>query len=330
MTVQLTIIGMGQIGTSIGLALADHKEKIFRVGHDRKHEILREVEKMGAVDKIILNLHAAVEEADIVILAIPMDEIRKTMELIAPDMKEGSVLMDTSVCMTKVGEWAKELLPEERYFVSISPSLNPAYINEMGVGYEAAHADLFENGLVSITTPPGMPADAVRLATELTSILKASPYFADPAEFDGLIAGTYVLPQILSAALANSVMDQPGWTEARKLGGKNFYQGLEQLFYLEEEKIFGQNALNNPENNVRVINNLIMALQDLRDAISEGNELELHSLMEKAQMGRSKWYADRKSGEWHKGASQVELPSAGETLSRFLTGGLFQKKKDKK
>ena len=330
MTVQLTIIGMGQIGTSIGLALADQKEKIFRVGHDRKHEILREVEKMGAVDKTVLNLHAAVEEADIVILAIPIDEIRKTMELIAPDLKEGSVLMDTSVCMTRVGEWAKELLPEERYFVSICPSVNPAYINNMDLGYETAHADFFEKGLISITTPAGMPADAVRLATELTSILKASPYFADPAEFDGLIAGTYVLPQILSAALANSVMDQPGWKEARKLAGKYFYHGVEQLFYLEEEKIFGQTALHNPENTVRVINNLIIALQDLRNAVSEGNELELHSLIEKAQTGRSKWYGDRKSGEWQKSSAQVDIPTAGEAFSRFLTGGLFQKKKDKK
>jgi prephenate dehydrogenase len=34
MTIQITVIGLGQVGASIGLALLDHKEKIFRCGHD--------------------------------------------------------------------------------------------------------------------------------------------------------------------------------------------------------------------------------------------------------------------------------------------------------
>ena len=34
MTVQITIIGMGQIGASIGLALGEHKDLFMRVGHD--------------------------------------------------------------------------------------------------------------------------------------------------------------------------------------------------------------------------------------------------------------------------------------------------------
>jgi prephenate dehydrogenase len=32
MSVQVTIVGLGQIGTSIGLALADHREMVRRAG----------------------------------------------------------------------------------------------------------------------------------------------------------------------------------------------------------------------------------------------------------------------------------------------------------
>ena len=38
MPVQITIIGLGQIGASMGLALAAHKDAILRVGHDKKLE----------------------------------------------------------------------------------------------------------------------------------------------------------------------------------------------------------------------------------------------------------------------------------------------------
>ena len=36
MTVQISIIGTGQIGTSIGLALAEHQDMFYRVGHDKE------------------------------------------------------------------------------------------------------------------------------------------------------------------------------------------------------------------------------------------------------------------------------------------------------
>ena len=76
MTVNLTIIGLGQIGTSVGLALADQSEVVFRLGHDREISKARKAEKMGALDKVSINLPSAVREADLVLLALPVDQIR--------------------------------------------------------------------------------------------------------------------------------------------------------------------------------------------------------------------------------------------------------------
>ncbi len=41
MAVQLTIVGLGQIGTSVGLALADQTELLYRVGHDLDGQVIR-------------------------------------------------------------------------------------------------------------------------------------------------------------------------------------------------------------------------------------------------------------------------------------------------
>ena len=49
MPVQLTIIGLGQIGTSVGLALAGKKDLIFRMGHDKENGNAKKAEKTGGV-----------------------------------------------------------------------------------------------------------------------------------------------------------------------------------------------------------------------------------------------------------------------------------------
>ena len=127
MPIQITIIGLGQIGASIGLALAKIKDQAIRIGNDREPGIARQAEKSGAVDKTMINLPSAVKDADIVILALPVDEIRETMEVIAQDLKPGVVLIDTSPVQGGLLQWAQELLPgNDRYFVALTPSLNPA------------------------------------------------------------------------------------------------------------------------------------------------------------------------------------------------------------
>ena len=130
MTVQVTIIGLGQIGTSIGLALAEHTDLVRRIGHDKDHSVARAAEKLGALDEVKINLPDSVREADIVLLSLPVSEIRETLEVIAQDLKEGAVVMDTAPVKGSVTQWAKELLPSERFYVSLVPVINPEYLHE--------------------------------------------------------------------------------------------------------------------------------------------------------------------------------------------------------
>lgn len=329
MTIKMTIIGLGQIGASIGLGLSEQKEKIQRIGHDIKSDVMRKAEKMDAVDRTIYNLHDAVDDADIVILAIPIDQVKNTLELIASDLKEGSVILDSSNNMISVGQWAKQYVPPERYFATITPTVNPQYIDDFQTGIDTAHADLFKKGFFVITSPAGMPSDAIRLATELADLLGATPLYADPLEYDGLSAATNLLPQLMAAALVNATMDQPGWREARKIAGKTYYRVTEPLLYLEEEKDFGTAARLNQENAVRVINDLMFALKDIRDAISEEDSGELEKLMLNATAARDNWLQQRYSADWDR-EHRAEVPSSGESLARFFTGGLFKKRDDKK
>ena len=330
MTVQITVIGLGQVGTSIGLALEPQKERILRVGHDRKADIARQVEKMGAFDKIINNPHAAVEQADIVVLALHEDQIRNTLELIKDDLKEGAVVMDTSTSMIKVGSWMKELLPPDRYFATISPTINPVYMDTLRLGPDEAHADLFKKSALVITSPVGMPADAIRLASELAALLGAEPFYADPYEFDGLIAQSKVLPMLLSAAFVNSTTGKPGWREGRRLAGKYFHHLTSPMMFLPEGETLEKLAMMDKDNVVRVLNDMMYAIMDFRDAIQDEDREKLDALVKQARDSQAEWYNQRMAGDWDKDPNKPQLPSTGENLARFFTGGLFKKRDEKK
>jgi prephenate dehydrogenase len=197
MPVQLTIIGLGQIGTSVGLALAGKKDLILRMGHDKENGNAKLAEKMGALDKTHYNLPASVRDADIVLLSIPFDGIRETLEFISQDLKEGAVVMDTAPVKGPVFEWAKQYIPEGRYYVGLIPALNPAYVHEMKAGIDAAHADLFQKGLIGIVAPPGTPGEAVKLAADFSRLVGAEPMFAERA-VDSLMAAC-ICPQLVHA-----------------------------------------------------------------------------------------------------------------------------------
>jgi prephenate dehydrogenase len=328
MTVQVTVLGLGQVGTSIGLALAKQKAQITRVGLDRETDTAHKAEKMGAFDRISPNLRAAVENADIVILAVPLDEIKETLQSIAPELKEESVVMDTSPLKVAVAAWAKEVLSAKRYFVSITPSLNPLYLDYLDNGPDSAHEDLFENSLMVVTHPSDTPADAIQLACDLVALLGAQPLFADDSESDGLQAAQHQLPRLVSAALLNAATTQPGWKEGRKLAGALFARVTSAAETFDERELLGQAALLNRENVLRVIDNLLEALQQLRQAIADQDSQALQKLLEQARTSRIDWMGQRMTAKWDTTFAQVSMPSALERLGRLI--GLRDRTKNRK
>jgi prephenate dehydrogenase len=327
MAVQLTIVGLGQIGTSVGLALADQTEIIHRLGHDREIRIARRAEKMGALDKVSINLPAAVEEADLVLLALPVDQIRETLETVRNDLKEGAVVMDTGPAKQVVASWVGELLPEGRFYVGLSPVLNPVYLHDIDFGTEAAHPDLFRDGLMGIVSPPGVPSEAIKLAADLTRLLGATPLFADPLEMDGLVAATHILPQLLAAGLLNATVGQPGWQEGRKVAGRSYAEVSAPVMYPTEPKTLTTAAMLNRENVVRVLDGLIASINAIRNDLSTEDSKTLEERLNRAREGRTAWLRGRMAADWAaEETASVEAPSTSEIFGRFIGRG--KKKED--
>src|SRR5512138_1663628 len=254
MSIQITIVGLGQIGASIGLALKAHNLDIGLVGHDKEMSTAKEAQRMGAVDDVKFNLPASVREAKIVILALPFSGMRETLEVIAPDLEEGAIVLDTAPSKATIAAWAKELIPAGRFYIGLTPAINPDYLHGTEYGVKAARADLFDRGLMVVNAPIGTPEYVFNLAMDLVLMFGATPLLMDTAEADGVFAAMHLLPQLAASALLDATVDKPGWQEARKLAGRPYAMVTAGLAYHDNMDSLGESALENRENIVRLLN----------------------------------------------------------------------------
>lgn len=322
MALQASIIGLGQIGASIGLALKEHTDLLRRVGNDKEPTVARLAVKIGAVDSIEVNLPNTVREADLVILSLPLDQLRETLEIIAPDLHEGCVVMDTAPVKEVAAAWAGELLPTGRHYVGLTPVINAAYLHDVGAGIDAARADLFRGGLMAIVAPPNTDSAAIKMAADLTRLLGAAPLFADPLELDGLMAATYLLPQLVAAGVLNATVDQPGWREGRKVAGRAYAEVTAPISQVMDVQALSQTAMLNRDNALRMLDSAIAALQAMRGDIEAGAAEALNDRLVRARAGRDSWWKGRINRNWTSDAvADVDVQQVPGVFNRLLGFG---------
>jgi prephenate dehydrogenase len=318
MTVKIAIIGLGQIGASIGLALANHKDQVTTIGYDAAGEVNRKAHDMKAIEKIGHGLYATVEKADMVILALPLDQVRETLQAMAQDVREQAVVIDTAPVKSAVVAWVEEFLPPNRHYVGLSLAFNPLLLDETGSGIDSARADLFQNGLAAITTPPGTSSEAIKLAASFVTLLGSHIYFTDLAEADGIIATIHSLPALAAVAMVETVIGRPGWTDIRKLAGRHFMSAMHQLDG-EKGLALAEAFQKNRINTLRVLDEYIAALQSLRDEVEKEEKSSLQERFNAALHARAEWQRERGDSSWQENDSPKQAPP---TFNDILRGPL--------
>jgi prephenate dehydrogenase len=315
---RITIVGLGLIGGSIGLALHQTGNDYEVVGHDREHTVASQARKRGAVSKAEWNLISACEGADLIVLATPVMAVKETLTAIAPYLKPGCLVTDTASIKGPVMAWAQEILPETVHFVGGDPiiSQEASTGGSLPTGIEGARADLFQGGLYCLTPSPETAPQAVQLATDLVHLLGARPFFLDAAEHDGLVAGIDHLPFVLSAALMGTTITSPAWREMRKLAGDAF-QSVTR-FSSGDAAIYRDACLTNGENIVRWIDACLARLKELREVIVAQEAEELEETFEEAMSVRDEWLRDRAEGRWEPAEETPASPPERSFMRRLI------------
>jgi prephenate dehydrogenase len=331
MPTQITIIGLGQIGGSIGMALQNKKTSLQRTGFDKDSSVAKAAESLDVVDQI-RSLTAAVREADLVLLCLPLGELRSTLQKIGLHLKKNAVVIDTAPLKSSMLEWTKEILPADRFYIGLVPAVTTEALATTETGFKAARPDLFKNTVMIVDAPPGTPAEVEQVAMNLVRLLGAHPMLADMAESDGLMTMAHILPQLAAAALLDATVDRPGWMEARKLAGRPFAGVTGGLAYYDDPASLREAALANRSVVAHALDVMIASLTDLRDDIEKGDEQGIGERLEQAFEARERWLDERGAAEWLKeGGNTVELPELGEQILLTLFGNrIIDRNKKKK
>jgi cyclohexadieny/prephenate dehydrogenase len=193
----LTIVGVGLIGGSIGLA-AKKRGVVQRVlGAGRDPAKLEQARRLGAIDEAALDLAAAVRDADLVVFCTPVDRIAAQVKEAAAHCKTGAILTDAGSTKREIVQTVEADLPAKVRFVGGHP-----LAGSEKKGVEHAHADLFVDRWTVLTPTARTSLDAVSKVQSFWQALGSRLRIMTPADHDQALALTSHLPHLLASLLA--------------------------------------------------------------------------------------------------------------------------------
>jgi prephenate dehydrogenase len=216
---QITIIGTGLIGGSFALAVkaAGYEAKI--IGCDRQ-TVLDRAKAMHAIDMGTEDPVEAIQGSDLIVLATPVGAIIDLIERIGP-------LAPLNALITDVGSTKKEIIERARSVFGDQASRrflgsHPMAGKEHG-GLENAESKLFLNAVWLLVPQPEQSLEQapVKEYCMLLEKIGARLLKLDPGPHDRLCAWISHLPQMISTALAATLVDEFGNDpELRAIGGR--------------------------------------------------------------------------------------------------------------
>lgn len=214
---RITIIGVGLIGGSLGLALkADGNADITGVDGDRAG--LDAAVARGAIDRGTTDAVAGVAGADIVILCTPVLQIPGLVARIAPHLRPGAIITDVGSTKRYVGEQITRLLPAGVHYVGGHPMAG-----REKSGIAAADGGLFRGKWYIFTPDDNTPPAAVDLVANLIRRTGAKVTVMAADRHDSCAAVISHIPHVVAAGLVNLLDCYPGEAEAMvRLAGGGF------------------------------------------------------------------------------------------------------------
>lgn len=193
----LLVVGLGLIGGSAALVLRRSGRFRAVLGADVSEEAVVTARSIEAVDRGGTDPAPLLAEADVVLLAIPVDRIPAWIERRGRALEPGTVLLDTGSTKRGVVE-AMGGLPEGVEGVGGHPLAG----SERG-GAEHARADLFRDAPWALVETPRTGPRARTVAEAVVDAAGARPVWVGAEEHDRAVAATSHLPYLLSSAMAS-------------------------------------------------------------------------------------------------------------------------------
>jgi prephenate dehydrogenase len=201
---RISIVGLGLIGGSWGLALKARGVKARRVGCDRP-EVLERALAAGVVDEGTADARTAARDADLVILATPVGAILDLLSQLKGEVSPRALVTDAGSTKRLICQRAREHFGDEPLFLGGHP-----LAGKERSGLENADAKLFENARYVLTplSPDHLTDARVKAFSSLLEAVGARPFVTEASTHDRAMAFLSHLPQLVSTGLSSMIAEQ--------------------------------------------------------------------------------------------------------------------------
>ncbi len=256
---QITIIGLGGIGASIGLAYQHAELGDLVRGYDIDANALQGALGMGAIDEPIDCMDKCAD-ADVIIMATPPRAVPELFQRLAPRLRPDTVMTDVVSVKQPVLEWARAHLPYPNRFVGGHPIAGTERH-----GYQAARADLFQGAQWVLTPTPETDSDAIGRVESLIRAVRAVPIRMEAAQHDSEFALLSFVPHCLAFSLAALHAENP-----TQLQGGGSWKSATRVAHSDPELWVELLLLNRAATEER-LNALIERLRKIQQALQQGD-----------------------------------------------------------
>ena len=273
---QITVIGLGLLGSSITLAVSRKIPSLKVAGYSHRASTRAKARKLRVADKVYNNLAQSVAEADIVILATPIGVFEEIFEAIAESAPVGCIVTDVGSTKVMPHRWAKKVFGRDIYYVGSHPI---AGSEQRGV--EFGKADLFSDALCILTSGKNTNPAAVKILRQFWTKLGCVVEETTPAEHDKILGNVSHLPHVIAASLINASNE-----EHLKFAGPGFIDT--SRIASGPPNIWADIFMTNSVNLCKGIDREIKELLRLKVAISRQDKKQIERLLEKARDRRGR------------------------------------------
>lgn len=198
---RISIIGLGLIGSSIARAVRVAMPTVVLTGHDADAQVRETARALNLCDDIADTAGAAVTDADLVILCVPLGAMAGVTAGIAADLPPEAVISDVGSSKAAVATILSEAFPNH----AIVPA-HPVAGTERS-GPEAGFASLFHKRWCILTPSTNAPDSAVQQVTAFWERLGAEVEIMDAAHHDLVLAVTSHVPHLIAYSIVGTASD---------------------------------------------------------------------------------------------------------------------------
>lgn len=282
---KLVIFGVGLIGGSLGLALrqANYCKQI--VGCGRNAEPLQKAVDLGAIDSFSLDAKAAVRDADIVLLAVPMGAMLAVLEQIKEALPPTCILTDAGSTKGSIVEQVIAVMGAD--YQQFVPGHPVAGREKSGV--EAAVADLYQGRRVILTPTEHTNPQALATIAGMWEVTGALVEQMSVAMHDQVLAATSHLPHVLAFSLVDTLLNMPQQEDILRYAAGGFRDFTR--IASSDPVMWRDICLYNDQSILDMIQALQTNLGEFAALIREQNGDALHQRMTKAKQARDNYIA---------------------------------------